>query len=126
MPVVFVYGTLKRGDCRHVHLSGATALGPAVTAAGYRLFHLGDYPGLIEDPSGGAIEGELYEVSTQQLLHLDDVEGTADTCYARRPIQLEPPGSQETPEAYFYLGSVVGKPEILRRWEVPAQVKPRP
>lgn len=121
MPVVFVYGTLKRGDCRHGHLNGATTLGSAVTTPGYRLFHLGDYPGLVEDAAGGAIEGELYEVSPGLLRQLDEVEGVAEGWYARRPIRLEPPSADLQPEAYFYLGSIAGARELIRRWDVPTR-----
>ena len=31
MPLVFVYGTLKRGDCRHRFLAGSKFLGLAAT-----------------------------------------------------------------------------------------------
>jgi gamma-glutamylaminecyclotransferase len=119
MPILFVYGTLKRGDCRHRFLAGSRFLGLAVTSPGYRLFNLGDYPALVEDPSGGQIEGELYEVSGHGLRVLDEVEAVADELYVRRSIQLASPTTQPTAEAYFYLGSVTGKREILRRWIVP-------
>ncbi len=122
MPLLFVYGTLKRGDCRHRHMAGAKFLGQAVTSPGYRMFFLDDYPGLSEDSRGGQIEGELYEVSTALLAHLDDVEGVADECFVRRPIQLDPPG--ESVEAYFYLGDLTGKRELLRRWNVHRSAPP--
>jgi gamma-glutamylaminecyclotransferase len=119
MPFVFVYGTLKRGDCRHGHLAGSVFVGEAVTAAGYRLFHLGDYPGLLDEAGGGSIEGELYEVTDGQLRALDDVEGVDENWYARRPIRLEAPFTDLPAEAYFFLGDVRGMRERKRRWDVP-------
>ena len=94
-------------------------VGEAVTAAGYRLFHLGDYPGLLEEAGGGRIEGELYEVTHGQLCSLDDVEGVDEEWYARRPIRLEAPFAELRAEAYFFLGDVRGKRELVRRWDVP-------
>ncbi len=119
MPVVFVYGTLKRGDCRHQFLAGSKFLGLATTAAGYRLFDLGEYPAMVEDAGGGQIEGELYEVSDATLRVLDDVEGVADVLYTRRAVALAPPPQYESADAYLYLGSVTGKKELLFRWDVP-------
>ena len=119
MPVVFVYGTLKRGDCRHRYLAGSKFLGLATTETGYRLFHMGEYPAMVEDARGGQIEGELFEVSDATLRVLDEVEGVADVLYSRRPVRLVNP--VEGAEAYIYHGSVVGKRELLRRWNVPGQ-----
>src|SRR5262245_60251394 len=111
MPVVFVYGTLKRGDCRHRFLAGSKFLGLATTEPGYRLFNMGEYPAMVEDPRGGQIEGELFEVSLSTLRTLDEVEGVADVLYSRRPIRLVTP--VEGAEAYVYLGSVLGKRELM-------------
>jgi gamma-glutamylaminecyclotransferase len=121
MPVVFVYGTLKRGDCRHRFMAGSKFLGLATTAAGYRLFHLGEYPAMVEDPIGGQIEGEVFEVTDSTLRLLDEVEGVADTLYIRKPILLMDLFADMTVEAYIYEGNVRGKRELARRWEVPKQ-----
>jgi gamma-glutamylaminecyclotransferase len=119
MPLVFVYGTLKRGDCRHRFMAGSKFLGLATTASGFRLFNLGEYPAMVEDPSGGQIEGEVFEVSDATLRLLDEVEGVADTLYVRKPIPLVDRFSDHSVEAYLYEGSVRGKRELLRRWDVP-------
>lgn len=47
MPLVFVYGTLKRGGRNHAHLSGQYFLGPARTQPGYTLYQPADYPGMV-------------------------------------------------------------------------------
>ncbi len=118
MPVVFVYGTLKRGDCRHHHLAGSRFLGHATTETGYRLFHMGEYPAMVEDPAGGQVEGELYEVSEATLRVLDEVEGVADVLYARQRIRLASPKHLTLTEGYLYRGAVAGRPEIFDRWNV--------
>jgi gamma-glutamylcyclotransferase (GGCT)/AIG2-like uncharacterized protein YtfP len=119
MPLVFVYGTLKRGDCRHRFLAGSKFVGLATTGPGYRLFHLGEYPAMVEDPTGGQIEGEVFDVSDTTLKLLDEVEGVADTLYVRKPIPLVDRFADMTVEAYLYEGNVRGKRELLRRWDVP-------
>lgn len=119
MPLVFVYGTLKRGDCRHRFLAGGKFLGLATTSAGYRLFHLGEYPAMVADPAGGQIEGEVFEVSDAILRLLDEVEGVADALYVRKTVPLLDRFADAVVEAYLYEGDVRGKRELLRRWDVP-------
>ena len=61
---LFVYGTLKRGGCRHAPLACQRFLGEARTAPLYRLYDLGSYPGLVPaDEGGDVVHGELYEVA---------------------------------------------------------------
>jgi gamma-glutamylaminecyclotransferase len=90
---LFVYGTLMRGECRHYLLVKECFLGEVRTAPGYRLLHLGDYPGLIEaDREGKSILGELYAVSPDCLERLDEMEGVSVGLYERREVELiEPP-----------------------------------
>lgn len=114
---LFVYGTLKRGLCRHGALAGQQFLGEAVTAAKYRMFNVGTYPGLIETPDEGrSIQGELWLTAPGQLAHLDEVEGVDIGLYARREISLILP-EQGTAEAYLYLGAIDGCPDCGDRWE---------
>lgn len=71
--LVFVYGTLLRGEVNHHLLAGAQCLGPHRTAPCYTLFRLGAYPGLAV---GGntAIVGEVYRVDAARLRTLDRLE----------------------------------------------------
>ena len=83
---VFVYGSLKKGFGNHpYHLGKADYLGIAVTLPQYSLFSLGSYPGVI---NGGitAIEGELYDVTDQELASLDRLEGHP-SYYKREEIE---------------------------------------
>jgi len=115
--LVFVYGTLKRGHQRNHVLADQTFIGPAITAADYRMYDLGDYPGLIEiEPgSGDQIQGEIYHVDQTCLRQLDQIEAVDQGLYERREIRLAPPlqtlGPSSKPldgsiVAYFYLGNV--------------------
>jgi gamma-glutamylcyclotransferase (GGCT)/AIG2-like uncharacterized protein YtfP len=73
VPRVFVYGTLRRGECNHHYLGGAVWLGRQRTAARYRLVKLRWYPAAL---AGGhtALHGEVYAVSRARLAQLDRLE----------------------------------------------------
>jgi gamma-glutamylcyclotransferase (GGCT)/AIG2-like uncharacterized protein YtfP len=116
MTFVFVYGTLKQGGCRRHFLNGSHFCGRALTQPGYRLFDLGDYPGLVDGSPGGCIEGELYRVSDAGLAVLDAVEGVAENWFARREIRLQSPHDDFSAEAYFYCGSLKDRKELIRSW----------
>jgi gamma-glutamylcyclotransferase (GGCT)/AIG2-like uncharacterized protein YtfP len=106
---LFVYGTLKRGGCRHGPLERQRFLGPAVTRPLYALYDLGDYPGLVDCREGGqAIAGELYEVEAGLRGVLDAVEGAPDW-FRLLPIELEAQGEAF---AYFYQGATAGRPRL--------------
>ncbi len=71
--LVFVYGTLRRGGSNHFRMDGADPIG-AATVQG-RLYRIDWYPGLVLDPGGVPIAGEVFAVSTDQLQALDLFEG---------------------------------------------------
>ena len=117
---LFVYGTLKRGDCRSHLLADATYLGEAVTDPRYKLYTHGPYPALIDAERVGLpgvpIQGELYAVDAATLARLDEEEGLDEGLYERRPISLaDPDGSAE---AYFYLRSIADMTDCGERWIV--------
>ncbi len=105
---IFVYGTLKKGDCRHHFLSTQSFLGVAATQSEYRLYNLGDYPGLVHERGGGHVEGEIYEVTESCLMKLDVVEGVASGLYSRQTVKLMPPWNETTTQTYIYEQSVHG------------------
>lgn len=117
---IFVYGTLKRGDCRHHLLMKQHFLGEATTVPDYLLINLGSYPGLVEcgQGDGRSIQGELYQVSHATLQRLDLEEGVAEGLYERRSIRLQNSYQDHFIEAYFYLGQVDGLPEMGTTWPV--------
>lgn len=113
---LFVYGTLKRGQPRHRFLAGQKFLGTARTLPLYRLFNLGDYPGLVERGDGRSIEGEIWEVDSDCLAILDAVEGCDKGLYRRANIQLVSPHDQITVFSYFYEKAIDGKADCGTRW----------
>lgn len=118
---LFVYGTLKRGYCRHPALAGQTFLGEGRTLPQYRMVNVGTYPGLLDAPDQGlAILGELWEVTPEALRRLDEVEGTDVGLFARRRIRLEVPFENESADAYFYLRDTTGCPDCGQEWNDPA------
>jgi gamma-glutamylaminecyclotransferase len=114
--LVFVYGTLMRGDCRHGALAGQEFAGEARTIAAYRMYDVGTYPALVEAADGVEIEGEVWRVSAACRARLDAVEGVDEGLYARRTIRLQPPFDTSPVEAYFYLQSTSGMRDCGSRW----------
>jgi gamma-glutamylcyclotransferase (GGCT)/AIG2-like uncharacterized protein YtfP len=84
--LIFVYGTLRRGQSNHCQLGPSRFVSYASTAPRYELVDLGGYPALLE---GGrdVVRGELFEVPDSWLSHLDAFEDVP-TLYERVPVQL--------------------------------------
>ena len=77
--ILFLYGTLKRGQKSHHFLVGQEFLGTATTMPLYRLYALGWHPGMVLDPDNGVeVTGELWAVDDATLAKLDVYEGTPD------------------------------------------------
>jgi len=81
--VLFVYGSLKRGQANHSELRGARFLRAARTERAFALRELAGFPALV--PGEASVSGELYAVASADLPLLDEFEGEA---YLRRPVQL--------------------------------------
>ena len=81
--LLFVYGSLLRGEIHHDRLSGARFLGEVATAAGFRLVDTGTYPALVK---GGrrSVQGELYRIDRRLLAALDEFEGHPDLYWRTR------------------------------------------
>jgi gamma-glutamylcyclotransferase (GGCT)/AIG2-like uncharacterized protein YtfP len=109
--LLFVYGTLKRGQRNHRLLDGQEFVRAARTRPGYRLLDLGPYPGLVESDTGGAIEGEIYRVDAATLLRLDAFEGPQ---YRRAVIKVQDAG--DTVEGYLYQGASDGLCDCGPSW----------
>jgi gamma-glutamylcyclotransferase (GGCT)/AIG2-like uncharacterized protein YtfP len=99
--LLFVYGSLKRGQRNHAQLRGAPFVGAARTLPEYRLLDLGTYPALAR--GSRAIHGELFEVEFDLLLRLDWFEGNA---YVRRVVRLADGRSAIT---YFAVDAVAAR-----------------
>ncbi len=114
---LFVYGTLKRGQTRQRHLSGQRFVGVAQTRPLYRLYRVGDFPGLVHSPDGRSIAGELWEVDEPCVQSLDRVEGCDIGLYRRQAVELVPPHDTLDAFTYIYLHSVDGLPDCGSCWQ---------
>ena len=73
--LLFVYGTLKRGERNHPLLMDEKYLGDTGTSPNYLLVDLGRYPGMVKKPHGGfSVQGELFEIPYKLILELDKIE----------------------------------------------------
>jgi gamma-glutamylcyclotransferase (GGCT)/AIG2-like uncharacterized protein YtfP len=73
--LVFVYGTLRRGGSNHFRMAGAHAIADGSITG--RLYRIDWYPGIVLDPAGDEIRGEVYQVGPEQLAALDAFEGVS-------------------------------------------------
>ncbi len=89
--LVFVYGTLLRGERNHSLLFGSRFIGDGYTTRDFELVDLGDFPAMIpadEDSQGCSIYGEIYAVDHSILEILDEIEDHP-SFYRRTPVQLK-------------------------------------
>jgi len=93
--LVFVYGTLKRGEKNHHWLEGASWQGEA-ELSGVLLHDLGPFPMAVIG-EGTAI-GEVYAVEERGLARLDELEGYP-RLYDRHVLTLN-----DGRQAWVYLG----------------------
>jgi len=86
--VLFVNGTLMRGQKLHANLDGAEFLGEFRTAPRYRLYSIADvHPGMFEVESGGVtVAGELYRMPPGVWARVE--AGEPPRLY-RGPVSLE-------------------------------------
>lgn len=82
--LLFVYGTLRRGQPAHGLLAGAHLVAQIGSSDGWELLDLGRYPAATL--GRGRILGELYQIDQACLARLDDYEGRD---YARITMQTE-------------------------------------
>jgi gamma-glutamylcyclotransferase (GGCT)/AIG2-like uncharacterized protein YtfP len=112
---LFVYGTLKRGGCRHAPLASQRFLGEARTEPLYRLYDLGSYPGRVHAEGGDVVHGELYEVSHSLVPSLDSLEGAPDW-FDLAPVEIV--GRAGPVWAYYTMDATAGRPAVKGgRWE---------
>ncbi len=114
---LFLYGTLKRGGSNHGFMRGQRFISEAATAPGYRLYDLGGYPGMVAaDKDGLSIQGEIWEVDTDALARLDDLEDLDGGEYTRELVPMLPPFDKTRVEGYRYLLPVKEARELGPVW----------
>ncbi|EMI18020.1 AIG2-like domain protein [Rhodopirellula maiorica SM1] len=129
---VFVYGTLKRGECRESLWPAA----PASIQVGWtrgKLFHRHDYPAM--QAGEDRVLGEFWSFSDDQMHEvlqvLDQIEGTNqpgfDDLYHRVHVEVYTPDNQPLGAAFGYHYAtdplddgftrvVPAEPEALVQW----------
>jgi gamma-glutamylcyclotransferase (GGCT)/AIG2-like uncharacterized protein YtfP len=97
---VFVYGTLRAGESNDiVEVAARLELNAPVliattTTRGW-LHDFGGYPGLVPDPAGASVVGDIYLVDTAILPALDEIEEVYPDqagLFARDRLRLEARG----------------------------------
>lgn len=82
--LVFVYGTLRRGASNAWRMKDAVFISPAIACG--TLYKISWYPVFIPNESSEShVVGELYQVTPETLLELDEFEGDE---YLRKMITV--------------------------------------
>ncbi len=92
--LLFVYGTLRKGESNQEFLIHSEFLGRHETLPQYSLYDLGTHPAVIEGHS--SIQGEVYLIDDETLARIDVLE---DVPVEYRRERIETPFG----EAWFYM-----------------------
>lgn len=94
MPVLFVYGTLRRpadgpdADTHYHHrIADTIDMAEKATLFGAAIYDLGSYPGVGPAESSASVRGEVFELSNEGLAIADEIEGHP-TFYERREATI--------------------------------------
>ena len=85
--LVFVYGSLRRGNAGAMSVRFPEARFIADGRVRGSLYDLGAYPGLKLNESASFVIGEIYEVDEHTLSELDQFELSSD--YIRKEVNVE-------------------------------------
>lgn len=117
MPLLFVYGTLKRGGANHRQLDGQQFVAEARTVPGFALYQLDGYPGMVVDPADrNGITGEMWQVDAAALHRLDLFEGVPEGLYHRERLALQTPFEHGPVETYLFAGDIRHRPRLGDTW----------
>jgi gamma-glutamylcyclotransferase (GGCT)/AIG2-like uncharacterized protein YtfP len=84
--LVFVYGTLRRGNVGAMWQRFTNAKFVDNAKVSGSLYDLGAYPGLLLDDSNSSVVGEVYEVDDAILNELDEFEASSN--YSRTQVKV--------------------------------------
>ena len=99
---VAVYGSLRKHCGNDRLLSTSIFLGEDWTDTGYKMYSLGGFPGVVQDPKGGKVKIEVYEVSSETLARCDMLEGFRGEDHPHNFYNRKVIDTQHGP-AYIYL-----------------------
>jgi gamma-glutamylcyclotransferase (GGCT)/AIG2-like uncharacterized protein YtfP len=79
MQHVFIYGTLRAGEINDIRHAAAKHGLPAPKLLGTThiagmLYDFGTYPGLVLDPAGAPVQGDIYRIDDALVPVLDEIE----------------------------------------------------
>ena len=114
--LIFVYGTLMRGQSRAAALADQRFVSEVQTQPEYRLYVCGNYPGLVEHENGRSIHGELWSVNEECVERLDRIEAVDEGLYVRRSVRLMSPHDQSSVQTYLYAQPTNGLRDCGDRW----------
>ncbi len=110
--VVFVYGTLMRGERASHMLEKYEYLGE-FTLKDYALYQVSYYPG-IKEASGSCVIGEAYRVDDACIKVMDRYEAEG-SLYLRKKVRIT--DGQEDMEAFVYVyNQEVKGPAMIGKW----------
>lgn len=114
---IFIYGTLKRGDCNARYMEGQNFIGEASTEPIYRMVDGGGYPGMFPvDENGVSIRGEVWDVNESCRARLDVLEEVASGEYEVALVRLLAPFDEQEVITYIYLRADESMPDAGRVW----------
>lgn len=96
--LVFVYGTLRKGGSDERRMEGGEFVGAGWVKG--RLYRNSWRSGLVLDPEGGWVDGEVWRIPEEKLTELDQSEGMSEGKpplleYRRVEVVVEPPRSSD-------------------------------
>lgn len=102
---IFVYGTLMYNCGNYAMLADGKYLGDGVTVLGdYDMLAFEQFPGVVKTTAGKGcfIMGELYEVSTEDLMTCDFLESNG-SMYNRELVKIRNDTNGTTHTAWMYI-----------------------
>ena len=103
--LLFVYGTLRKGESHQAFLESAEFLGSHETAPEYALYDLSGHPAVVEGHS--SIQGEVYLLDDETLARIDKLEDV--------PVEYRREQKIDTPfgRAWIYLYQDTSQLDVL-------------
>lgn len=110
--LVFVYGTLMKGEANHRYLENSVFLGKTLLE-GYDMYNVGWYPAIVA--GDGLVIGEVYEVPVADIPSIDSLEGEG-SLYVKKCERVNLNGEKFFALVYVYLGDCSGL-ERISSWK---------
>jgi gamma-glutamylaminecyclotransferase len=115
--LIFVFGTLKQGFPNFSLNTGALVDADCKTRQPYPFYLVGERysPWLINDPGkGSSVSGEVYRVTEQQIIGMDQLERTDQANGYRREMITVKTADQKMLKTFCYLK----QPDQLQKAEI--------